>query len=342
MIDRRRLLSWPGAALVPLSLGSFFFTGGAHRVAQAQGLARTRTARIGWLVPSGVSPGGGRWPHHVILIDHLRELGWIEGTNLVIDMRYAGGRSAPLPALAAELIALRPDVLIVSGTTSIRALRDATSTIPIVMAGAGDPVGSGLVASLARPGGNVTGVSLLGQEIIPKALSLLHEMVPAVRRIDLLGNAANPANAFFAKAVSDAARPLGLDSRLLEVRSADELEAAITATRADAVLFVPDPMFVSHARRMADAAIRRRLPLANTGGRPYTAAGSLFSYSVNNDEVFRMAAPFVDRILRGAKPAEMPIEQPSRYELVINLKTARAIGLAIPPSLRLRADEVIE
>jgi putative ABC transport system substrate-binding protein len=304
--------------------------------------AQSGAKRIGWLVASGPAPGGGRWPTHLILLERLRELGWTEGTNLVIDMRYADGRSEPLPALAAELIALRPHALIAAGTTPIRALRDATSTIPIVMAGAGDPVGSGLVASLARPGGNITGVSLLGQELIPKAFSLLHEMVPVARRIDLMVNAANPANAFFAKVTSAAARSLGVESRLLEVRNAGELEPAIATTRADALLFVPDPMFVANAQRMADAAIKRRLPLANTGGRSYTAAGSLFSYSTNNDEVFRLAAPYVDRILRGAKPAEMPIEQPSRYELVLNLKTAKALGITIAQSMRLRADEVIE
>jgi putative ABC transport system substrate-binding protein len=342
VIERRRVLSWHGAALAQWSLGSGLGTAAADGAAQAQAPAPTRTARIGWLVASVAPPGGGRWPIHQVLVDRLRELGWIEGSNLVIDVRYADGRSEALPALAAELLALRPDLLVTAGTTAIRVLRDATRTVPIVMAGAGDPVGSGLVASLARPGGNITGVSLLGQEIIPKALSLLREMVPAARRIDLLGNAANPANAFFAKAVADAARSLGLDSHLLEVHRADELEPAIVATRADALLFVPDPMFAPNAQRMADAAIKRRLPLANTGGRFYTAAGSLFSYSTNEVEVYRLAAPYVDRILRGARPAEMPIEQPSRYELVINLKTARAIGLAIPPSLRLRADEVIQ
>ena len=338
MITRRCVLSWPGAALAHLSLGSVLATVAADGVAQAQ----TRTARIAWLVAAEAPPSGGRWPVHVILIDRLRDLGWIEGTNLVIDIRYAAGRSEPLPALAAELIALRPDVIITAGTTPARAARDATSVIPIVMAGGGDPVGSGLVASLARPGGNITGVSLLGQEIIPKALSLLHEVVPQARRIDLLGNAANPANAFFAKVMSDAARSLGLDSRMLEVRSADELEPAIAATRADALLSLPDPMFYGNHQRIADAAIKRRLPLANTGGRYYTAAGSLFSYSVNNDEIFRMAAVYVDRILRGAKPAEMPIEQPTKFELVINLKTAKALGITIPQSLLVRADEVIE
>ncbi|NRF67083.1 ABC transporter substrate-binding protein [Aquincola sp. S2] len=278
---------------------------------------------------------------HVKFLDRLHERGWIEGTNLVVDMRYAGGRSEPLPALAAELVALRPDLMVTAGTTPTRALRDATSTIPIVMAGGGDPVGSGLVQSLARPGGNITGVSLLGQEIIPKALSLLHEVVPQARRIDLLGNAANPANQFFAKSFSDAARARGLDSHLLEIRSVDEIAPAIAAARADALLCLPDPMFAPNARRIADAAIERRLPLANTGGRLYTTAGSLFSYSVNDDDVWQLAAVYADRILRGAKPAEMPIEQPSRYELIINLKTAKALGLTIPQSVLLRADELM-
>jgi putative ABC transport system substrate-binding protein len=338
VITRRCVTSWPGVALVRLSLGSILTTVWVDGVAQAQ----TRPARIAWLAPAQAPPGGGRYRLQTILLDRLRELGWIEGRNLVVDMRYAGGQSDPLPAIAAELIALRPDVIITTGTTATRALRDATSSIPIVVAGAGDPVGSGLVASLARPGGNITGVSLLGQELIPKALSLLHEVVPQARRIDLLVNAANPANPFFAKVSSDVARALGLDSRLLEVRSADELEPAIAATRADALLSLADPMFYPNIQRIAEAAIKRRLPLANAAGRDYTAAGGLFSYSVNVDEVFRMAAVYVDRILRGAKPAEMPIEQPSRYELVINLKTARAIGLTIPQSVLLRADEVIQ
>jgi putative ABC transport system substrate-binding protein len=308
------------------------------------GLAQTpaRTARVAWLSPGPLPPGGGRWPVYQVLLDRLRELGWAEGSNLVVEFRHAGGRAETLPQLAAELIALRPDVILTVGTTAIRALRAATTSIPIVMTGGGDPVGTGLVASLARPGGNITGVSLLGQEITPKALSLLHEVVPQAKRIDLLGNAANPGNAFFAKVFSDAARSLGIEGRLLAVRSVDELEPAIAGTRADALLSLPDPMFISNVARMAAAAIRRRLPLATTGWRAYTVAGFLFSYSVNEHEVYRLAATYVDRILRGAKPAEMPIEQPSRYELVINQKTARAIGLTIPRALLLRADEVIE
>ena len=307
-------------------------------VAQAQ----SRTARVAFLSPASRASDGGRQPMQIVFVERLRDLGWMEGVNLIVDLRYAGGRAEPLPRLAAELIALRPDVIVVVGTTAIQAARDATQSIPIVMAGSGDPVGSGLVASLARPRGNITGVSLLGQEIIPKALSLLHEVVPQARRIDLLCNAANPANGFYAKVISEAARSLGLQSSLLEVRSAEELEPTIAGTRADALVALPDPMFNPHAQRIAAAAIKRRLPLANTAGRHYTEAGSLFSYSVTNDEVYRLAAAYVDRILRGAKPAEMPIEQPSRYELVINMKTAKALGITIPQSVLLRADEVIE
>ena len=336
MITRRRVMAWHGAALARLFAGSALITAAAH------GVAQPRTARIAWLVAALAPPSGVRYPSQTVFLERLRELGWIEGTNLIFDIRYTGGRPEPLPVMAAELVALRPDVIVAAGTTAIRAARDATQTIPIVMAGAGDPVGSGLVASLARPGGNITGVSLLGQEIIPKALSLLHEVVPQARRIELLGNAANPANPFFAKVFSDAARALGLDGRMLEVRSADELEPAIVATRADALLSLPDPMFGPSFQRVADAAIKRRLPLANTGGRYYTAAGSLFSYSVSNDEVSRLAAAYADRILRGAKPADMPIEQPRRYDLIINLKTAKALRLTIPKPLLLRADEVIE
>jgi putative ABC transport system substrate-binding protein len=318
--------------------------GAAFAAAPFAGLAQApaRTARVAWLAPIPPLPGGGRWPVHQALLERLRELGWTEGSNLVVEFRHAGGLAEALPQLAAELVALRPDVIVTAGTTAIRALRAATTSIPIVMTGGGDPVGTGLVASLARPGGNITGVSLLGQEIIPKALSLLHEVVPQARRIDLLGNAANPGNAYFAKVFADAARSLGIEGRMLEVRSVDDLEPAIGGTRADALLSLSDPMFYANVERMAAAAIKRRLPLANNASRRFTEAGFLFSYSVNEQEVYRLAATYVDRILRGARPAEMPIEQPSRYELVINQKTARAIGVTIPRALLLRADEVIE
>lgn len=306
-------------------------------------LAQTamRQARIGWLSQVAPPPAGTRQPWESIFINRLREHGWIEGRNLKIDIRYASGRAEALQGLAAELVALRCDLLVAGGTTAIRALRDATATIPIVMAGGGDPVGSGLVASLSRPGGNITGVSLTGQELIPKALSLLHEAVPRARRIDLLGNAANPANPFFAQVFAQAARERGLDGRLVEARSAYEMDAVIASARVDALQVLADPLLSGNARRFADTAIGRRLPLATTTGRYTVEAGFLLSYSTAQDDIWRLSADFADRILRGARPAEMPIEQPSRYELFVNQKTARAIGLTIPQPLLLRADEVI-
>jgi putative ABC transport system substrate-binding protein len=299
-------------------------------------------ARIAWLSQLHAAPGGGRHPWETLALDRLRELGWVEGRNLVVEFRYGQARAELLPGLAAELVALRPDLIIALGTTGIRAVRDATTSIPIVMAGGGDPVGSGLVASLARPGGNITGVSMQGQEIIPKALSLLREAVPQARRIDALGNAANPGNAYFGKVFSEAARALGLQGELLEVRSADDIDAVLAATRADAVLMFADPLFFQNRQRIADAAIKRRLPLGDTAGRFYTLAGNLLSYGVKADEIWLLTAAYADLILRGGKPAEMPIEPPSRYELFINLKTAKAIGVTIPQALLLRADEVIE
>jgi len=276
-----------------------------------------------------------------VFIERLRELGWVEGQNLEIEIRRAEGKAEVLSALASDLVQRRVDVIVTSGTTAIGAARQVTETVPIVMAGGGDPVASGLVTSLRRPGGNITGVSLLGQELVPKGLSLLREIMPKAKRVDLLANAANPANAFFGNVTAEAAHALGMESRLLEVRKPDELEAAIAGTQAQAILALADPMFNLHARRIADAAIKRRLPLASFG-RIYVEAGSLMSYAVNFSDVFRLAAEYTDRILRGAKPADLPIEQPTRYELIVNLRTARALRVTIPQSLLLRADQVIE
>ncbi|MGH8695176.1 MAG: ABC transporter substrate-binding protein [Burkholderiales bacterium] len=228
-----------------------------------------------------------------------------------------------------------------SGTTAIQAVRNVTDTVPIVMAGGGDPVASGLVKSLSRPGGNITGVSLLGQELVPKGFSLLREVVPRAKRIDLMANAANPANAFFGRLTSEAGLALGVESRLLEVRRPEDLEPAITSMQADALLALADPMFGLHARRIADIAIKRRLPLASYG-RAYVEAGYLMSYAVSFPDVFRKAAEYADRILQGANPAQLPIEQPARYELLFNLKTARALRLTIPQSLLQRADHIFE
>jgi putative ABC transport system substrate-binding protein len=307
-----------------------------HGGAAAQAVARP--VRVGFLDPGGAADSGFR---ENVFVKRLQELGWVDGQNLAIEIVRAEGKAEVLPALASELVRRRVNVIVTAGTTAIRAVRQATDTIPIVMAGGGDPVGSGLIESLARPGGNITGVSLLGQELVPKGLSLLREVVPRAKRIDLLANAANPANPFFERVTVEGAQRLGVGSHLLEVRSPDELESVIAGTKADAILALPDPMFRIHAKRIADAAIKRRLPLASFG-RQYVEAGSLMSYSVNFEDVFRRAADYTDRILRGANPAEVPVEQPSRYELIFNLKTARALRVAIPPSLLQRADQVFE
>jgi len=302
-----------------------------------------RIARVGILAGSAAPPAGGRMQVHRVFAERLRELGWTEGVNLQLEIRFGHGSPAGIAAAASELAALKPDVLLGFGTASVRALLNATRTLPIVMAGAADPVGTGLVVSLARPGGNVTGVSMLAQELIPKALDLLRELLPKARRVDMLGSAANPGNDFFARIWADAVRSAGIDGQLASVRRVEEIETTIASIRADAIIVLPDPMFdPPMTGRLFAAATARRLPAATTGNRDYVVAGSLMSYSVNFDDLFRQAAVYVDRILRGANPAETPVEQPSRYELLFNLKTARAIGVTVPQSLLLRADEVIE
>lgn len=324
----------------PVVLAALALPLAASRPALAQ--RASRVARIGILSQSVPPPDGTRWPVHRIFAERMRELGWIEGVNLQLEFRWGRGTPSGIVAAAGELAALKPDALLASGTPGIRALLDATRTIPIVMAGAGDPVGTGLVASLSRPGGNVTGVSLLGQELIGKTSSLLRELLPTARRIDLLGSAVNPANDYFARVWADAVRTLGIEGRMVIVPRAEDIEATIAGIRADAIVVLPDPMFVTNPQRLFDACLRRLLPAATTGGTAYAQGGALLSYSVNFDDLFRQGAVFVDRILRGANPADTPVEQPSRYELILNLKTARALGLKLPQPLLLQATEVIE
>jgi putative ABC transport system substrate-binding protein len=301
-----------------------------------------RVARVGILSASAAPPAGERWPTHRAFVERLRELGWTENVNLQLEFRHGQGTAAGIVAAAAELVASKPDVLLASGTAPIHALANATRTVPVVMAGAGDPVGTGLVASLARPGGNVTGVSMLGEEIIPKTLQLLRELLPKARRIDLVGSAVNPGNDYFARLWAAAVRAAGIEGQLVIVRRVEDIESTIAGIRADAVVVLPDPMYTPVSARLFEAATARRLPAANTQGRDYAAAGSLMSYSVDFDYLFRQAAVYVDRILRGANPAETPVEQPSRYALIVNLKTARALGIEVPRALLLRADQVIE
>jgi putative ABC transport system substrate-binding protein len=286
---------------------------------------------------------GVRTLNETLLLNALRQKGWSEPDNLVLEAR---GRESDktLAVAASELVSLRPDILVSTGTPGIRALRDLTKEIPIVMVGAGDPVGTGLVASLARPGGNVTGVSWRLEDLIPKTLSLLHEMVPLAKRVDLVNQADDPGHAVFATVMLDAARSRGLESQVLQVRNEDELVTTITGSIADALLMLATSIIYAHPERIATAAVGRRLPIAITGGpaRDPTAAGILCSYCPSQKELFSSAADCIDRILRGAKAADVPVEQPLRYEFIINLKTARAMGLTIPRALRLRADELIE
>jgi putative ABC transport system substrate-binding protein len=275
----------------------------------------------------------------------LRELGWVEGQNIVIDYRYAEGRIGRLPDLAAELVRLKVDLIVSFGTQGVTAARDATETIPIVMIAVRDPVGTGLIASLARPGGNVTGVSgYAGLETIGKQLQLLKETVPKIRRVAILSNPANAYHQLAIREVHVAARSLGVQLQALEARGPDEFDGAFATMakeRMEALLVLSDIIFSNHRTRLADLATRSRLPTAY-GNRESVEDGGLISYGPSFLDLHRRAATYVDKILKGAKPADLPVEQPTKFELVINLKTAKALGIEVPPMLLGRADEVIE
>ena len=275
----------------------------------------------------------------------LRELGWVEGQNIVIEYRSAEGRSDRLPDLAAELVRLKADIIVALATPDTVAAKNATGTIPIVMIAVSDPVGTGLIASLAHPGGNVTGLSFTaGLDTYGKGLDLLKETVPKVRRVAILSNPTNPFHALVIRNVKGAAPSMGVQLQLLEARSPNEFDGAFTAMakeRVEALLVVTDTLFILHRTRLADLAARSRLPAAY-GAREYVEAGGLMSYGPNLSDHWRRAATYVDKILKGAKPADLPVEQPTKFELVINLKTAKALGLTIPPSLLTRADQVIQ
>jgi putative ABC transport system substrate-binding protein len=275
----------------------------------------------------------------------LRELGWVEGQNIVIEYRFAEGRFERVPDLAAELVQLKADVIVVGSTPPALAAKNATGTIPIVMVAIGDPVRQGLVASLARPGGNITGLSLTaGFETVSKGLELLKETVPKLRRAALLSNPANPSHALVIREMKGAARSLGVQLQLVEARDLNEFDGAFTAMakeRAGALFVVLDPLFILHRARLAGLAAKNRLP-SMYWSRENVEAGGLMSYGPSLPDLYRRAATFVDRIFKGAKPADLPVEQPTKFELVINLKSAKALGLTIPQSILVRADQVIE
>ncbi len=283
------------------------------------------------------------WSGWQALLEGLREHGYIQGQNLVIECRMTGARDERAPALAAELVSLKPDLLIVFSTANVRAVKQATNTLPIVMLEVWDPVGTGLVASLAHPGGNVTGLAeMVGMQIVGKRLQLLKEALPTVSRVAVLGYSGN--RAFYQRETEPAARVLGLTLQFYEVREPEELEGAFTAmtkARAEA-LFVQSHTFTwVHGQRIADLAAQSRLP-AVYPFKETVQAGGLLAYDVNRLEIWRRAGFYVDKIFNGTKPADLPVEQPTKFELVINLKTAKALGLTIPQSLLSRADEVIQ
>lgn len=277
--------------------------------------------------------------------DGLRELGWVDGKNISVEYRFAEGRFERLPALAAELVQLRVAVIVAGPTPPALAARNATGTIPIVIWGVADPVLMGLIESHARPGKNVTGTTFaFGTDIYTKELELLKEAVPTLRRVGVLSNSANPGNVLAVKGVKATAESMGLSVQSVEVRASEEFEAAfdtLVKARAQAVLVIPDSLFGANAKKLAPVVAKSRLP-SMFGTRTNVDAGGLMSYGPDLTNLNRQAAIYVDKILRGAKPAELSVEQPTTFALVINLKTAKALGLTIPQSLLLRASEVIQ
>jgi putative ABC transport system substrate-binding protein len=270
----------------------------------------------------------------------LRDLGWVEGKNVVIETRWAGANPKRQRELAAELKALPVALILALGTTTIAAARDGAPGLPVVMINAGDPVGAKFVASLARPGGDLTGTSAAGEEVLAKQVELLSDAAPKLKRISVLTNGANPGNGFFLDAMSSRAKTLGLTFDPIDVTAEDELDGAVARARGGALIVVNDPMFLRRRVHLVGLTLRSRVPSA-FGRREYVEAGGLMSFVSPNAWHWRSAASFVDRILKGAKPAEIPVEQPSEFELVINLKTAKALGLTLSQSLRQRANEFI-
>ena len=317
-------------------------TGGLLAVPLAvEAQQRPRTARIGFLsLSSGPTPTMDISPG-------LRELGWIEGQNIVVEYRWAANREDQLPALAAELVRLKVDVIVTSSTPAAQAAKRATTTIPIVVTFAADPVGSGLVASLARPGGNITGLTTLARGLVAKRLELLKAVASGATSMAILwqpGALGERAMRDMVEETQVAGRTLGLQLRFVEARRPEDFEPAFSTmreARVGGLLVFPNPMLFESRERIVAHAAKSRLP-AVYPWREAASVGGLLSYATNFPDMYRRAATYVDKILKGAKPADLPIEQPTTFELVINLKTAKALGLTIPASVLQRADQVIE
>jgi ABC-type uncharacterized transport system substrate-binding protein len=327
MMDRRAFLAGSLALLAaPLA---------------AEGQPAGKMYRIGYLGSTS------RWSYQAPLVEALRQalhsLGYAEGKNLVIDYRWAEGQYDRLPDLAAELVALKVDVIVTHGTPGSLAARQATTTIPIVMAISGDAVATGLVTSIARPGGNLTGSTFFFPELNAKRLELLKEALPRASRIAAFVNADNPSSAPALKAMESRARSLKVDLEAVQIRRPEDFAGAFSAMvkqGVDGLVLIDDPVVIAHARQLVDLTAKNRIPAI--GFTEYAHAGGFMTCAVNLSESWRRAAVFVDKIFKGAKPGELPIEQATRFDLVVNLATAKALGLTIPQSLLLRADEVIQ
>jgi putative ABC transport system substrate-binding protein len=326
-IGRRTFLAALGGAAVSWPLA-----------ARAQQMAKLPA--VGFLV-SGTPSTHGPW--FAALAQRLRELGWIEGRTIAIEYRWAEGRNERFAEIAAEFVRLKVDVIVTAGTALVVAAKQATSVILIVFAAAGDPVGTGLVASLARPGGNVTGLSVQQTDAAAKRLELLREVVPGLRRLAILANVASPAVVLDMREVQATAGTLGLEVTTSEIRQGEDIAPAFEAlkSRADALYVCIDPLVSTHRIRINTLALAARLPTMH-GSREFVEAAGLISYGTNIPDLFRRAAGYVDKILRGAKPADIPVEQPTKFDLIINLTTANALGLEIPDKLLALADEVID
>ena len=324
-IGRRKFLATlGGAAAWPLA-------------ARAQQAGKVPT--IGFLGTTTASAWG---PWTAAFVQRLRELGWIEGRNLAIEYRWADGRTGRFTEIAAEFVRLKVDVIVTGGLSAV-AVKQATSVIPIVFAVAADPVGTGLVASLVRPGGNVTGLSTQAPDLVGKRLELLREAVPELRRLAILANIGYPASVIEMSAVQAAAPTLGLEVVALEIQRAEDIAPAfeVLKDRADALYVITDALVSTNRIRINTFTLAARLPTMH-GVREYIEAGGLMSYGPNYPDLFRRAGDFVHKILHGAKPGDIPVEQPTKFDLVINVATAKALGLTVSPMLLARADEVIE
>jgi putative tryptophan/tyrosine transport system substrate-binding protein len=335
VISRRRFLTGVATALTPM--------GTAAHAQEYKAQQAAKVARIGVL---GGSPAAT--PLGEAFLQGLRDLGYVEGRTVVIERRFDEGKLERLPALAAELVALKVDVIVTTGSTpAALAAKQATRTVPIVFTAAPDPVGSGLVTSLARPGGNVTGLSLLAPELVGKRLELLTQAVPGVSRVAVLwqpGGQVERTEKDMLKRAEVAGRALGVRLQFVEARGPADFDRAfsdMTRARVGALTVLGGAIFFNERRRLVDLAAKNRLPTVYSF-RDYVDAGGLMSYGANLPDLFRRAATYVDKILKGATPADLPVEQPTKFELVINLKTAKALGLTIPPSVLGRADELIQ